>query len=308
MRVLAVCFLGAAAFAADPVPDEKAQEALSRFKVAFKTKEIEAKQMAVYELHDFPNDLVLKELAKLLRNRDPAVRNVAALAVGGQAHDPQAAGELLMKSYAKDFDEDDVISSVIDAMAELHYMGYWPEVQKALKDDRSGVVVRCFELIGANKDWRAFPDLVEMYKEVMPRRISWSTGSVSVDTGASGDADQQAAEAAFNAKYGRGGSKMKNKAKAKAKSFDLRNFSTQLRKCMKAITGEDFDNAFDVEDWWVENYELVARKIAEIEGKDPEEAAERAKVGKAELRAKVEEERLRIEEELRKQREAERGK
>jgi len=101
---------------------------------------------------------------------------------------------------------------------------------------------------------------------------------------------------------------MKAKAKAKANSFDLRNFSTQLRKCMKAITGEDFDNAFDVEDWWVENYEMVARKIAELEGKDPEEAAERAKAGKAELAAKVEEERKKIEEELRQQREAEKGK
>jgi len=308
MRVFAICLFAAAVLAAEPASEEQAKEALARFKEAFRTKEIEARQMAVYELHDVRHELVLKELAKLLRHRDVEIRNVAALAVGGQSQDLRKAGELLMKSYKKDFDEEDVISSVIDAMAELRYMGYWPEVQKALKDDRSGVVVRCFELIGTNKDWRAFPDLVDMYKEVMPRRISWSTGTVNVDTGAAGDADQKAAEAAFNAKYGRGGSKMKAKAKAKAKSFDLRNFSTQLRKCMKAITGEDFDNAFDVEDWWVENYEMVARKIAELEGEDPDEAAARAKVGQAELRAKVEEERLRIEEELRKQREAERGK
>lgn len=308
MRFLSLACMTAAVLAADPVPDEKAQEAILRFQEDFKAKETEAKQHAIYDLHEVPHDLVLKELEKLLKNKDPDLRNVAALAVGGQSHAPDKAGALLMRVYEKDFPTEDVLSSALEAMAELKYMGYWPQLKRALKDDRSGIVIRCFDLLAANQDWRALPDLVDLYREIMPRRISWSTGSVTVDTGAAGDTDQKAAEAEFNRRYGQGGSKEKAKAKAKANAIDLRNFSTQLRKCVKQITGQDFDNAFDLEEWWLENFVMVAQKIAELEGKDPEGVVAKAKVEQAELRAKLEEDRRKLEEALAKQREAEKGK
>lgn len=116
-----------------------------------------------------------------------------------------------------------------------------------------------------------------MYEVAWPKRIKWKTGSTSVDTGADGDADQRAAEAKFNKNYGRGGQKMKNQAKAKAKAFDERNFSTELRKCVKAITGESFDTAIDFDDWYVENYVDVWRRIAQMEGRDVEQAVAKAK-------------------------------
>lgn len=305
MRVQAVLLsLAAAAAAIDPVDDERARGALAQFAEAFKAKEVEAKQNAIYDLHDVPHDLVIKQLEKLLRNRDPMLRNVAAMAMGGQQHDPAKAGKILMRAYKKDFDEEEVVASVLGAMTELKYRDYWPEVQSALKDERSAVVIGILDLLGTNQDWRALPDLVEMYKIVMPKRASWSTGSTSVDTGAEGDADQKAAEAAFNKKYGQGGAKEKAKARAKANSFDLRNFATQIRKCVKAITGQTFDNAYDLQAWWVENYLVVAQKIAELEGRDPESEAvlAKAKAEQAALKAAVDEERRQIEEELAKER------
>lgn len=307
MRILALCALGSALLAADPVPDEKAKEAIALFQEAFQG-DIEAKQNAIYNLHDVPNDLVLKELEKLLKNKDPKVRNVAALAVGGQKHDPKKAGEVLMKSYKKDWDSEDVIASVFESMAELKYMGYWPDARAALKDERNLIIVRALELFGSTEDWRVFPDLVELYREVMPRRISWTTGEVTVDTGAAGTEDADAAKAEFNARYGQGGSKEKAKAKAKANAFDLRNFTQQIKACVKRITGQTFDNAFDLEEWWCENYIMVAQKIAAIEGKDPESVVPRAKIEQAELKAKIEEERAKMEEQLAKQREEEKNK
>jgi hypothetical protein len=308
MRILSLCALAAVAFANHPVSDEQAAEALARFQEAFQAKDVEAKQNAVYNLHDVPHDLVLKELEKLLKHKDPSVRNVAALAVGGQKHAPKRAGDLLMKSYQKDYASEEVLSSVLEAMSELKYMGYWPTAKAAFKDTRNVIVVGVIELIGANQDWRAFPDLVELYREIMPRRVTWSTGEVTVDTGAPDDSDQKAAEAAFNKKYGQGGSKEKAKAKAKANSYDLRNFSTQLRKCVKQITGQDFDNAFDLEEWWCENYLMVAKKIAEMEGKDPESVVPRAKAEQEALRLRIEEERKRMEEEVARRREEEKAK
>jgi hypothetical protein len=193
-------------------------------------------------------------------------------------------------------------------MAELRYLGYWPEIRAALKDERNLVIMRILELFGETQDWRAFPDLVELYRVVMPKRISWSTGEVTVDTGAAGNEDQEAAEAEFNKRYGQGGSKEKAKAKAKANAFDLRNFSPQIKACVKRITGETFDNAFDLEEWWCENYIMVAKKIAEMEGKDPESVVPRAKAEQAELKTKIEEERQKLDEELAKRREAEKSK
>ncbi|MHC4548805.1 MAG: HEAT repeat domain-containing protein [Planctomycetota bacterium] len=303
MRTLGSCLaLTLAAWAADPVSPEDAKAALDDFEQAFKSRELEAKQNAIYDLHDVPHDLVLKRLEKLLRHKSPAVRNVAALALGGQAHNVDKAGAALMRSYVKDFKQTEVLSSVLEGIAELRYLGYWPKVEPALKDERNSVIIRVLELLGTNQDWRAIHRLLEIYRIVMPRRVTWKTGEVKVDTGTAGDADQKAAEAAFNKKYGRGGSKEKAKAQRKAKSFDLRNFAAQIRKCVKRITGQDFDNAMDFEDWYVENYVMIARKIAEMSGKDADAAARKAKRELPALKAKVEEERRKLEEELAEQR------
>ena len=306
MRTLGICLaltLCAHAGPTEAVSQEEAKEAILEFEQAFKAKELEAKQNAVYDLHDVPSDLVIKRLEKLLRHKNPEVRNVAALALGGQAHNPEKAGALFMKVYVKDFKTEVVISSVLDGMTELGYLKYWPKLEPALKDERNAIIIRVLELLGSNKDWRAVPKLLEIYKIVMPKRISWHTGEVTVDTGTAGDADQKAAEAQFNAKYGRGGSKAKAKAKAKAKGFDLRNFSTQIRRCVRRVTGQDFDNAMDFEDWYVENYLMVARKAAEMDGKSVEKAVAKAERELPELKRKVEEARKKLEEELAKQRE-----
>jgi hypothetical protein len=231
------------------------------------------------------------------------VRHVAALALGGQKQDPKRAGDLLMKAYRKDAGSENVVASCFEAMAELGFMGYWPEIKASFKDERNVVVIRLLDLLGATQDWRAFPDLVELYREVMPKRVSWSTSEVTVDTGAADDSDQRAAEAEFNRRYGSGGSKEKAKARSKANSFDLRNFSPQIKACVKRITGKEFENAFDLEEWWCENYIEVAKKIAALEGKDPESVVARAKLEQAELKAKIEEERRKLDEELAKREE-----
>ena len=58
----------------------------------------------------------------------------------------------------------------------------------------------------------------------------------------------------------------------------------------------------DLEDWWAKNYVMVAQKIAELEGKDPESVVARAKSEQAQMRAKVDADRKALEEELAKQR------
>jgi len=300
MRTLGfLLMLAFAVHAADAVDPEEAKEALAEFEKTFKaTREIEEQQNAVYNLHDVPHDLVIKRLQKLLKYKDPRVRNVAALALGGQTHNVPLAGKVLMQSYARDFKNAEVLASVLDGLAELKYLGYWPKAEPALKDERNAVIIRVLDLLSTNEDWRAIPRLLELYRIAMPKKVNWSTGTETVDTGAAGDTDQKAAEAKFNAKYGAGGSKAKAKAKSKARGFDLRNFSTQIRKCVKKITDQDFDTAWDFEDWYIENYLMVVRKIAEMDGSDVEASVAKAKRELPQLKADVEAKRKKVEEKL----------
>ena len=300
MRTLGfLLMLAFAVHAADAVDPEEAKEALAEFEKTFKaTREIEEQQNAVYNLHDVPHDLVIKRLQKLLKYKDPRVRNVAALALGGQTHNVPLAGKVLMQSYARDFKNAEVLASVLDGLAELKYLGYWPKAEPALKDERNAVIIRVLHLLATNEDWRAIPRLLELYRIAMPKKVNWSTGTETVDTGAAGDTDQKAAEAKFNAKYGAGGSKAKAKAKSKARGFDLRNFSTQIRKCVKKITDQDFDTAWDFEDWYIENYLMVVRKIAEMDGSDVEASVAKAKRELPQLKADVEAKRKKVEEKL----------
>jgi hypothetical protein len=314
MRTMALCLLLALlARAEDPkapikaADDQDVEAALQEFEEAFKSRELETKQNAVFDLHDFPHDRVIARIEKLLKDKRPEVRNVAALAMGGQGHNTKKAGVALMKSYNKDFKNTEVLASILEAMGELKYMGYWPTVEKAMKDARNSVVIRILELLGNTKDYRSLPKLLELYHVALPKRVNWSTGVVNVDTGTAGDADQKAAEAKFNAKYGRGGSKMKAKAKAKARAFDERNFGLHLRRCVKSITGESFDTALDFEDWYVEHYIEVHRKIAETDGKDPDVAEARARAELPALKAKVESDRKKLEAELEAERKARAG-
>jgi len=284
--------------AGDAVDEDRAKEAIKQFRKDYKAREVEVKQNAIYNLHDVPHDLVLEELEKVMRNRDPKVRHVGALAIGGQVHDRDKAGGILMKVYKKDFKHADVLSSTLEALTELGYMAYWPQIKPAMRDDRNSIVIRVLDMLGKNRDYRALPELLEMYKVAMPKRVTWKTGETHVDTGTAGDADQKAAEAEFNKKYGRGGSKAKRAAKAKAAGFDERNFDTQLRKCVKLITGQSFDNALDFQEWYLDHYVELAVKAAELSGEDPEKAAAKAEAELPELRREFEEELKKLEEEL----------
>lgn len=180
------------------VSDEDAQQALGAFKEAFKTKDVGAQQTAVYDLHDVPNDLVIQQLAKLLKKGKPEVRNVAAMALGGQGHNTARAGKTLMSSFEVNYKHDLVIAATLDGWRELRYLGYWPKLKKCLDDDRNAVSIRAIDLIGSNKDFRPIFILMKMYKEAVPKGSSWDGGpEVTVDTGASGDTDQKAAEAKY---------------------------------------------------------------------------------------------------------------
>ena len=143
----------------------EAERALARFETAFATRDTDARQNAVYDLHGVPHDLVLARLERLLSDPDRLTRNVAAMALGGQRHNPSRAGAALLGAYERDFEDTVILSSVLDALREVGFLHYWPEAQRALRDERPAIVQRTLDLLAANRDHRALPRLVELYLE-----------------------------------------------------------------------------------------------------------------------------------------------
>jgi hypothetical protein len=278
-------------------PEAEVKAKLAEFETAFKaTKDVGVQQGLVYDLISLKSDLTIKKLAKLLRHRDPTIRNVAALTLGGQTHNIKLAGEVLMRAYGKDFKIDEVVGSVLEAVSNLKYLGYWPKVEDGLEDPRNAVILRILTLLGANKDFRAIPKLLEMYEVAMPARVAWSASEeIKVDTGTAGDSDQRAAQAAHEAKHGKGGSKDKARARGRANSVDLRNFADAIKKCVRAITGETFETSFEFREWYVANRVMVARKAAELDGENPDRAERKATQELPQLKRELEKEREQVE-------------
>jgi hypothetical protein len=67
--------------------------------------------------------------------------------------------------------------------------------------DDDDVVVAVFNVLGKWKELRCCLDL-QAFWDSYPTEGTWSTGSVTVDTGAAGSADATAAKAKWQAKYG----------------------------------------------------------------------------------------------------------
>ena len=92
-------------------------------------------------------------------------------------------------------------------------------------DDLVALVLDCF---GRWKEWSVLPDLLDLF-DIYPKEDGFETGSVSVDTGASGSTDQQAAKRKWMAKFGD-----PDKRRPRPKVVQA------LKKALLDITGQEF--------------------------------------------------------------------
>ena len=123
------------------------------------------------------------------------------LAAGAELHE-------LLDKRQKDF-ETEVLETMVDSCGKLKYKPAVPVLcEMLLKGGDPYLLLMTVRAVGNIEDWRALPTLLELW-ERHPVGYSWETGEVKVDTGAAGTADQEAAEAAWQAKYGSAGPKGK---------------------------------------------------------------------------------------------------
>jgi len=258
----ATCLLSATAYA-DEAADQHVKDEIAYFKkYAKKTKDHTKWADLVMSVVSTQHPDAAQELGKmLLRDRDLEHQMILAAALGifdGKEEGRVAAGEVLHKALDKGKYETEVIDSIANSIGKLKYK---PAVHSLCAILKKGgdpyLLVTVVRATGNLEDLRALPTLLELW-ERHPVGYSWETGEVKVDTGASGTADQEAAEAAFKAKYG---SSMKAKGKP-AVMFKL--YIQELAKAVAKITGAEVESAQELREWMEDHIEELKEAGVEI--------------------------------------------
>ena len=251
---LIVLVLAGPAFAQDEPQNDalkrQAEVSIKIFRKEFKRRELGRKMNAILDLSRVKHELVIDELGKrALADRNPEVRDATAQLLGDMGICVDKTGEYLKVAIGKNEKFPDVQVSIIRSIGKLKYTKAIEELKAAAKHlnepKYQWVTVEVVRTFGTLEDPACLPFLLWM-AEYGGHALSWATGSVSVDTGASGDTDQRAAEAAWQAKYG--GVKAK-----KPPAPVIRTYMQELEKTVKKLTGEKFKNATEFRKWLIAN-------------------------------------------------------
>jgi len=248
-----------------PHADDVVAKATERFEQDFAADDMHTRLRILkwYGMHMHGD--VLKRLSKIyLKEKNVELQGLAAEGLGNQRHDPKKASKCLLqgldayKDYATREDpegedatiqelEATVLANTLAALGKLNVKpdkNGWKSIKDLLDHPHDEVAIAMLDWCGTTKEWRALPHILEWFN-FYPDGYSWAGGSVSVDTGAAGNKDANAAKAKFHAKYGGRARKARPKAHA------------AMRKALKDITGQDFEKPDELRDWMKENKQLL---------------------------------------------------
>jgi hypothetical protein len=251
---------------AKPAPhaDEQVAPALAQFKKDFAAKDLDQRLRALRTFGRWRHKDVLRELRRIfLKDEDLEIKAAAAEGLGFQTANAAESGRTLIdaleqwKDWAtledpegdaevKNEDEARVLIAAINAVGGVGHKDGWKTLKGFVDHRHDFVAAATMATCGKLKEYRALPLLLEWFN-LYPDGYSWSGGSVRVDTGAAGGADQAAAEAKWRAKFG----SMKKKARP--------NTVEAMIKALKDITGVEFEKPDQLKQWMEDN-KLLLRK------------------------------------------------
>ena len=258
-----VAFLALAPSArADEAWDKQAEAEIAYFKkYEKKAKDYTKWAELVMSVAGTQHPKAAEELGKrLLKDKDLEHQMILAAALADFT-DPDesrvAAGEALHTALEKGKFDVDVVDSIVNSIGKLRYQPAVFTLCEILKKGGDPyLLVTTVRAVGNLEDLRALPTLLELW-ERHPVGYSWETGEVKVDTGASGTADQEAAEAQWNAKYG-------NVHKKGKPPVMLKLYIQELAKSVKKIIGEDMESPSQLRTWMEQHIEQLTELGVEI--------------------------------------------
>jgi HEAT repeat protein len=229
---------------ADPRPvssDEAGKAAVARFDRDFASTDQGRRMNAIQSLSQTKNNIVTKKLASLLGNADSEARMAAAACLDGMYQDPALAGECLRLAMDKEKDPD-VLGAIITSIGRLAHAPALDDLGDILL--KNGIVWVKMDVLRAMRkinDKRALLFILELWLKE-PHGYSWEGGEVTVDTGAPGDTDQKAAEAAYKAKYG-------NQGRKGAPPTLIKTYAQEIAETVKALTGDPLGTPTELMKW-----------------------------------------------------------
>jgi hypothetical protein len=261
--LVAAALLAVPAGAAEIPEDVDAKElktAQERFEREFDTADIDFQLRAIRRYAGVQHPKIAKDLVKLLKHDDKHVRAAVAKGLGKQLSSAKTVGPKLLK-LIDDSKDDEGLSKVtaasVGALAALHYEKADKTFKKLIHNVDDGVVASVFTAYGTWKSDAALREMLDFFKRY-PDEKSFATGTVTVDTGAAGTEDAEAAKAKWKAKYGG------------QRGWRPRPECTQaLIAALKEITGFGFRRPEDLEDYMKDPKKYV----------DPETIGERVEEG-----------------------------
>ena len=227
--------------------DEAAKQAIARFDSDFRPQDIGKRMNAIHALARTKNDLVTERLGKLLGHPDFEIRMGAAMVLDSMAHNPDKAGEILRAfiTSGKEKEDEVMINAMLSLGRLLHVKAINDMGEVILKHGNVFVKIEGLKAYAKMKDKAALLPILDLWL-VNPQGYSWEGGEVSVDTGAPGTEDQEAAEAAYAQKYG-------HQKRSGSPPTMLKTYIQQIVETVFQITGEKMKVPTDLMNWLVKH-------------------------------------------------------
>jgi hypothetical protein len=229
-----------------PATSKEVKHELKVFKKDFDTVDIDFKLDALIRLSKCIHKDVTKKLLLIgIKDPDPYVRAEAIKGLGNQVLYADMVGKKLHPLLKDDDLDAKILTQVIITIRKLDYRRAWEEIVDLIAHNDDDVVVEVFRTLGSWKELRACLEL-QAFWDAYPSEGNWSTGSVTVDTGADTATEQRLAKAKWKAKYG---SRVKQRARPKCVKA--------LKVAIKQITGEELKKPDEFRTWRSEHKEEI---------------------------------------------------
>jgi HEAT repeat protein len=164
--------------AALPAQEDKAvEEALERFKIAYRSASEAERAGAVAELAKVPHPKTLARLAPLLTADGNTVRIAAARGLGGFADLRKAVLPVLTGALQPNSKESDVQAAILEALGKLEDEAALPTVHKYLEDRDAKVAKAALLAAGQIRNASSIPILIEQVKR-MERFVRIKDGAI----------------------------------------------------------------------------------------------------------------------------------
>ena len=244
--------------------DDVVKAALERFEKDYKSDDMDVRLNILNWLGRHMHKDVLKKLKKIwLKEKDLELVSMAAMGIGNQASHPKDAAKLLMQGLekykklagktpenaeqrAQEDLEAAVLVNAIEGIGKLEYRGDWKKLKGFIDHNNDDVAIAIITYFGNTKEYRSLPVIYQWF-EHYPDGLSWSGGTVRVDTGAAGNKDANAAKAKWKAKYG-----------SRAKKARPNAFKAML-ECVHKLTGEKMKKREELKLWMDENKKFLKK-------------------------------------------------